>query len=66
MIGIMNSYKGSKQNILQLDWLKDNPPVDPNKHQLTLTPTLFWYDNVHLAETEHYRDFVFNPIYKVE
>ena len=34
----------------------------------TLLPrfkTLFWYDNVHIAETEHYRDFVFNPVYKM-
>ena len=27
--------------------------------------TLFWYDNVHLAETCHYRDFVFDPNYKM-
>lgn len=40
-------------------------PLPPGKHQMTLTPTLFWYDNVHIAETEHYRDFVFNPKYKM-
>jgi hypothetical protein len=35
------------------------------QHQLSLTPTLFWYDNTHICETSHYRDFVFNPTYKM-
>ena len=35
------------------------------KHQLTLTPTLFWYDNTHIVETAHYRDFVFNEKYRM-
>jgi len=34
-------------------------------HQLSLTPTLFWYDNTHVCETSHYRDFIFNPAYKM-
>jgi len=25
----------------------------------------FWYDNVHIAETAHYRDFVFGHKYKM-
>ena len=29
--------------------------------QGSLIPTLFWYDNVHVVLTEHYRDFVFDP-----
>ncbi len=33
--------------------------------QLSLTPTLFWYDNTHVCETSHYRDFIFNPKYKM-
>lgn len=35
------------------------------KHQLSLTPTLFWYDNTHICETSHYRDFIFDPRYKM-
>ena len=31
-----------------------------DKAQLSLTPTLFWYDNTHLCDTRHYRDFVFD------
>ena len=38
---------------------------DDGYHQLSLTPTLFWYDNTHIVETAHYRDFVFNPQYKM-
>jgi hypothetical protein len=34
-------------------------------HQMSLIPTLFWYDNVHICETSHYRDFVFNSQYKM-
>jgi hypothetical protein len=39
--------------------------MEDGYHQLSLTPTLFWYDNTHNAETAHYRDFVFNPQYKM-
>jgi len=35
------------------------------KRQLSLTPTLFWYDNTHICETSHYRDFIFDPKYKM-
>jgi hypothetical protein len=31
------------------------------KCQATLIPTLFWYDNVHITRTDHYRDWVFEP-----
>jgi len=34
-------------------------------HQLSLTPTLFWYDNTHIVNTAHYRDFIFHPQYKM-
>ena len=39
--------------------------VDTDKHQLSLTPTLFWYDNTHLCLTSHYRDFIFDPKYRM-
>ncbi len=35
------------------------------KRQLSLTPTLFWYDNTHICETSHYRDFIFEPKFKM-
>lgn len=30
--------------------------------QATLIPTLFWYDNIHVVNTSHYRDWVFDPL----
>eukprot|EP00957_Ditylum_brightwellii_P143928 10967112-Ditylum_brightwellii.AAC.1 len=44
---------------------KDEKKNKPNKQQLSLTPTLFWYDNTHICETSHYRDYIFNPTYKM-
>eukprot|EP00977_Amphora_coffeiformis_P027942 scaffold34666_cov158-Amphora_coffeaeformis.AAC.11 len=58
------AYQGSMQCAKQLSWVQDHPPPE-GKHQLTLTPTLFWYDNTHVCETAHYRDFVFHPKYKM-
>ncbi len=29
--------------------------------QASLIPTFFWYDNIHIVRTEHYRDWVFDP-----
>lgn len=34
-------------------------------HQIILVPTLFWYDNVHICDTSHYRDFIFHQKYKM-
>ncbi|CAB9502722.1 expressed unknown protein [Seminavis robusta] len=70
---VRESYQGLRKNYLmsktyqgQHAWLQEHAhELEPGKHQLTLTPTLFWYDNVHIAETAHYRDFVFDPIYKM-
>jgi hypothetical protein len=39
--------------------------LESGKHQMTLSPTLFWYDNIHLAATTHYSEFIFNPSYKM-
>jgi hypothetical protein len=55
---------GSQQNADHLEWIISNPPP-PGMCQLSLTPTFFWYDNVHICETAHYRDFVFHPSYKM-
>jgi len=61
---LMETYRASQQNIDNLEWVKANPP-QLGKWQLSLTPTFFWYDNVHICETLHYRDFVFDPNLKM-
>lgn len=62
----LQKYLTSKQNLVNQEWLDQNPGhSQPDKHQLTLTPVVFWYDNTHIAETAHYRDFVFDPTYKM-
>lgn len=35
------AYQTSAQCLVELEWVKKNPPPE-GKHQLTLTPTLFW------------------------
>ena len=61
---VSHAYWGSSQNLEQQAWLKEHP-VPEGRHQLTLTPTLFWYDNTHVCQTAHYRDFVFDPELKM-
>jgi len=68
MNSLREAYKGSHQNLIHLDWLeskKSNCDQNGGYHQLSLTPILFWYDNTHIVETAHYRDFIFNPKYKM-
>jgi hypothetical protein len=60
---LAETYRKSAQYLEIQDTGKH--PVQPGKQQLTLTPTLFWYDNTHICETAHYRDFVFHPPYKM-
>lgn len=55
---LANSYRG---NIQFKSHIFDE---EEGKHQLSLTPTLYWYDNTHIVETSHYRDFIFNPLYR--
>jgi hypothetical protein len=61
-----DGYRGSHQNLNHMDWLhsRTGNTID-GTCQLSLTPTLFWYDNTHIVETAHYRDFIFNPKYKM-
>ena len=58
------AYLTSQQNLGQEEWLARNS-LPPGKHQLSLSPTLFWFDNVHVVETAFYRDFVFDPMRKM-
>eukprot|EP00978_Attheya_sp_CCMP212_P014331 scaffold36408_cov53-Attheya_sp.AAC.4 len=62
---LAQAYRGSSQYNGQLEWQNLNPENKAGLQQLSLTPTLFWYDNTHVCETSHYRDFIFNPLYKM-
>lgn len=61
---LFGTYTKSAQCLEQQEFARLNPPPT-GKHQLSLTPTLFWYDNTHICETAHYRDFVFDPKYQM-
>lgn len=61
---LIETYRSSMSYADHQDWLAANP-IPSDKAQLSLTPTFFWYDNVHICETAHYRDFVFHPKYKM-
>jgi hypothetical protein len=61
---LAKTYRKSAQ-YLELQEILERHPVESGKHQLTLTPTLFWYDNTHICDTAHYRDFIFHPSYKM-
>lgn len=71
LLSLQKTYMSSEcyqahKEWLQFDQQQQECPVrndDNNKNamtQLSLIPTLFWYDNIHVAKTSHYRDFVFN------
>jgi hypothetical protein len=64
---LKETYRGSHQFITHNEWVQSSHPLqrDDGYHQLSLTPTLFWYDNTHIVQTSHYRDFIFNPHYKM-
>lgn len=62
------TYKQSHQNINYDEWLQSISCQRVNQngfHQLSLTPTLFWYDNTHIVRTSHYREFIFNPVFRM-
>jgi len=70
MIAIAQNYKRSMQHYSHIEMMKSrhSPSIDNRNtngddilHQLSLTPTIFWYDNTHIVETKHYRDFIFKP-----
>lgn len=68
IVALAETYQSSLQNAVYRNWVENRATPeqrDLDKQQLSLTPTLFWYDNVHIAETAHYRDFIFNPAYRM-
>lgn len=64
ILALMETYRNSQQHSDHQEWMRTHE-LPPNSWQLSLTPTFFWYDNVHICETEHYRDFIFDPTYKM-
>jgi hypothetical protein len=68
VVALAETYRSSLQHAEHRAWLESRATPeqrDPGRQQLSLTPTLFWYDNVHIAETAHYRDFIFKPSYRM-
>ena len=67
LLSLKNSYFQSKQFLSHEHFCNQNNGnhTSAQKAQLSLTPTLFWYDNTHIAESAHYRDFIFHPRYKM-
>ena len=64
LITLAKNYQNTVQMSSHLKMMesKNEPEViSKSKHQLTLTPTLYWYDNIHIVETEHYRNYIFDP-----
>ena len=70
---LAESYKGSHQAAIALPVTGKNDSTNAiagtngtcPMHQITLSPTMFWYDNMHICATAHYRDFVFHEQYKM-
>jgi hypothetical protein len=61
------TYRKSSHHLEFESWLAGSSAhhVREGYHQMSLTPTLFWYDNTHVCDTAHYRDFIFNPQYQM-
>eukprot|EP00546_Thalassionema_frauenfeldii_P001527 CAMPEP_0178934900 /NCGR_PEP_ID=MMETSP0786-20121207/24177_1 /TAXON_ID=186022 /ORGANISM="Thalassionema frauenfeldii, Strain CCMP 1798" /LENGTH=231 /DNA_ID=CAMNT_0020612849 /DNA_START=432 /DNA_END=1127 /DNA_ORIENTATION=- len=62
-----SSYQYSSFQEWQQQQQQPTVPTVPQQKvvQLSLIPTFFWYDNIHVCCTSHYRDFIFNPTYKM-
>lgn len=75
----IESLKRAKQQRRMLSWANAYAESSHGRHiiqkaavneqngaycQLSLIPTLFWFDNSHICETSHYRDFVFNDVFR--
>jgi len=64
LLSLQKTYMSSESYQAYKEWLLCNDCIN-DMTQLSLIPTLFWYDNIHIAETSHYRDFVFNDSSKM-
>lgn len=64
LISLAENYQNTVQmssHLKMMEWKQEKEAISTTKHQLSLTPTLYWYDNTHIVETEHYRDYIFDP-----
>jgi len=61
---LKKTYMGSLTYMQHKSYENRIGKLKEGKVQLSLTPTLFWYDNTHICETSHYRDFIFDPKHK--
>jgi hypothetical protein len=57
---LAETYRGSAQATV----VRSGTTPD-DRHQISLVPTLYWYDNIHICETQQYRDFVFDAKFKM-
>lgn len=65
LLTLQKTYMSSESYQAHKEWLVCKQQEQGNDNmtdmtQLSLIPTLFWYDNIHIAETSHYRDLVFD------
>jgi hypothetical protein len=66
ILALTETYRASAQAILEVEHRQTLTSLPtPGKHQMSLTPTLFWYDNIHVVDTAHYRDFIFHEPYQM-
>ena len=65
IIALAETYRGSAQAAIARQVSNEDDDDGPNLHQISLTPSLYWYDNVHICDTKHYRDFVFDKSFKM-
>ena len=54
---IRDNYRVS---VPYVKYVRDNDGRNDGRCQASLIPTVFWYDNVHVCRTEHYRNWVFD------
>lgn len=64
ILALVETYKGSAQAAIAQQ-ASEIASGGRKLHQLSLVPSLYWYDNIHVCTTAHYRDFVFDPSYKM-
>ena len=64
LISLADNYQSTVQmssHLKVMESRQEHEDMPSTKHQLSLTPTLYWYDNTHIVETSHYRDYIFDP-----
>lgn len=60
----ISPYEQSNHGVMQQKFAEEEP-APPGKTQLSLIPTMYWYDNIHIVDTAHYRDFIFEESFRM-